>query len=84
MEGEAEAGRSVEALLERGIAACRRRDAAGALAALDALAGALDFQYDRAARVLAGLYRRARRHLEAGRFGPPRRLLETLRAWAGR
>jgi flagellar protein FliS len=55
-------------LYERGLAACRARDARGVRLALMGLLDALNFEYEEAAVVLCRLYETCLGHLNAGRF----------------
>ena len=69
---------SIPELYERGLAACLRRDAAEIRVVILELVGALDFDYEEAARELARLYDRCLRQSEAGRFDRAREVFRTL------
>ncbi len=71
-------GRSITDLYERGLAACLRRNAGEVRQVVLELVGALDFEYERAARELSRLYDRCLRHAEAGRFDRAREVFRTL------
>ena len=71
-------GRPVPELYERGLAACLRRDAGEVRQVFLELVGALDFEYEQAARQLAGLYDRCLRQAAAGRFDRAREVFGTL------
>jgi len=71
-------GRSIPELYERGLAACLRRDAREVREVVLELVGALDFEYEQAARKLAGLYDRCLRQTAAGRFDRAREVFRML------
>jgi len=71
-------GRSILVLFERGLAACLRRDAGEVREVVLELVGTLDFEYEQAARELAGLYDRCLRQAGAGRFDRAREVFRTL------
>ena len=71
-------GRSVPELYERGLAACLRKDAGEVREVVLELVGALDFEYEQAARQLTGLYDRCLRQAAAGRFDRAREVFRTL------
>lgn len=70
--------RSIAELYERGLAACLGRDTDEVRAVVLELVGALDFEYEQAARELAGLYDRCLHHAQAGRFDRAREVFRTL------
>lgn len=71
-------GQAIPELYERGLAACLRRNAGEVREVVLELVGALDFEYEQAARELARLYDRCLRQAEAGRFDRAREVFRTL------
>lgn len=78
-EGRAVPRDRVLTLYDEGISACLARDAPGAIQAVMALIGTLNFELQDAAVGLFDVYERCLRSLEAERFDFPLRVLRGLR-----
>lgn len=70
--------RAIADLYQRGIAGCLERDGAAVREVLLELVGALNFDYEQAARELGRLYDAALRQVDGGHFEAPLRTFRIL------